>query len=205
MTHHSGFLKIGLTGGIGSGKSTVSQMLGERGAAIIDADAISRTVTASGGSAISKISRTFGHQFITPEGALDRERMRTHVFSTPSAKQAIEAIIHPLVAEETDRLMQLAVDQGRRTLVFDVPLLVESGSRWRRKVDRVLLVDCHIDTQVQRVLNRSHLDEATIRRIIDSQATRSARLAASDWVIYNEGIQLEKLRALVDELPIART
>lgn len=205
MTHHPDFLKIGLTGGIGSGKSTVAQMLGERGAAIVDADAISRTVTACGGSAIEKIMKTFGNEFVTPEGALNRERMRQHIFSTPTAKQALEAIIHPLVTEESDRLMQEAIHQGKRTVVFDVPLLVESGSRWRRKVDRVLLVDCHIDTQVQRVLDRSQLDEGTIRRIIDSQATRSSRLAASDWVIHNEGIQLEKLRALVGELPIAAT
>ena len=203
MTPNSTILKIGLTGGIGSGKSTVSQMLTERGAAVIDADLISRQVTSSAGSAIAPIAKTFGHQFITSEGALDRERMRAHVFSSPSARQQLEAIIHPLVAEETQRLTQDALNRGFRTLVFDVPLLVEAGSRWRKQVDRVLLIDCSIGTQIKRVRNRSQLDENTVRRIIDSQASRQARLAASDWVIHNDGVSLEMLHSLVSKLPLS--
>lgn len=198
-------LRIGLTGGIGSGKSTVGQMLHERGAAVIDADAIARSVTAEHGKAMPAIAQTFGADFITPNGALDRERMRAHVFSHTEAKQALEAIIHPLVAQETQRQAQHAIANGHHTLVFDVPLLVESGARWRAQVDRVLVVDCSEETQIQRVMTRNGWSRETVQAIISAQASRAQKLAAADWVIDNEGISLEALRTRVLSLPIELT
>ncbi len=195
-------LRIGLTGGIGSGKSTVSQMLQERGAAVIDADAIARSVTAAQGSAMTAIAKTFGPDFITADGALDRERMRHHIFSQPQAKQALEAIIHPLVAQETQRQAQEAVSKGHHKLVFDVPLLVEAGERWRTQVDRILVVDCSEETQIQRVMARSGLSRAVVQSIIAAQASRLQKLAAADWVIENDGISLEALYTCVKSLPM---
>jgi dephospho-CoA kinase len=195
-------LRIGLTGGIGSGKSTVGQMLQARGAALIDADAIARSVTAAHGSAIPAIAQTFGPEFITAEGAMDRDRMRAHVFRHPPAKQALEAIIHPLVMQEAQRQAQEAIAKGHQTLVFDVPLLVESGARWRTQVDRVLVVDCLEETQIQRVMARNGLSREVIQSIISAQATRAQKLAAADWVIHNEGLDLEALEAYVKSLPI---
>ena len=198
-------LRIGLTGGIGSGKSTVGQMLQARGAAVIDADAIARQVTAAHGVAMPAIAQTFGPEFITADGALDRERMRVHVFSQPQAKQALEAIIHPLVAQETQRQAQEALAKGHNTLVFDVPLLVEAGARWRTQVDRVVVVDCSEATQSQRVLARNGLSRETVQSIIAAQASRAQKLAAADWVIDNDDISLEDLRAHVESLPIPTT
>ena len=202
MTSNPSPLRIGLTGGIGSGKSTVSQMLQARGAALIDADAIARSVTAAHGSAIPAIAQTFGPEFITAEGAMDRDRMRAHVFRHPPAKQALEAIIHPLVMQEAQRQAQEAIAKGHQTLVFDVPLLVESGARWRTQVDRVLVVDCLEETQIQRVMARNGLSREVIQSIISTQATRAQKLAAADWVIHNEGLDLEALDAYVKSLPI---
>ena len=198
-------LRIGLTGGIGSGKSTVGQMLQERGAAVIDADAIARSVTAAQGLAIPAIAQSFGADFITPDGALDRERMRAHVFSHPEAKKALETIIHPLVAQETQRQAEHAIANGYRTLVFDVPLLVESGARWRAQVDRVLVVDCLEETQIQRVMARNSWKREAVQAVISAQASRAQKLAAADWVIHNDGISLEALRKCVLNLPIEST
>jgi dephospho-CoA kinase len=205
MTSRPNPLRIGLTGGIGSGKSTVGQMLQARGAAVIDADAIARQVTAAHGAAMPAIAQTFGHEFITADGALDRERMRAHVFSQPQAKQALEAIIHPLVAQETQRQAQEALAKGHNTLVFDIPLLVESGARWRTQVDRVLVVDCSEATQIQRVMARNGLSREIVQSIIAAQASRTQKLAAADWVIDNDGISLEALRIEVESLPIPTT
>ena len=205
MTSRSIPLRIGLTGGIGSGKSTVGQMLQARGAAVIDADAIARQVTAAHGAAMPAIAHTFGPDFITADGALDRERMRAHVFSQPQAKQALEAIIHPLIAQETQRQAQEALAKGHSTLVFDVPLLVESGARWRAQVDRVLVVDCSEEIQIQRVMARNGLSRETVQSIIAAQASRAQKLAAADWVIDNDTISLETLRIYVENLPIPTT
>ena len=205
MTSRPTPLRIGLTGGIGSGKSTVAQMLQARGAAVIDADAIARQVTAAHGAAMPAIAHTFGPDFVTADGALDRERMRAYVFSQPQAKQALEAIIHPLVAQETQRQAQEALAKGHNTLVFDVPLLVESGARWRTQVDRVLVVDCSEATQIQRVMARNGLSREIVQSIIAAQASRTQKLAAADWVIDNDGISLEALRIEVESLPIPTT
>jgi dephospho-CoA kinase len=195
-------LRIGLTGGIGSGKSTVSQMLHARGAAVIDADAIARSLTTPHGLAMPAIAHTFGADFITAEGSLDRERMRAHVFSQPEAKQALESLIHPLVTLETQRQAQLATEAGHLTLVFDVPLLVEAGARWRPLVDRILVVDCLPETQIQRVMSRNGLSREAVESIIAAQATRQQKLAAADWVIDNDRISLDELQAQVNRLPI---
>ena len=200
-------LLLGLTGGIGSGKSTVARRLAELGAIVIDADAIARNVTAPGGAAIPAIRTQFGAEFVTPDAALDRDRMRQRVFSDPQAKQQLEAIVHPLVGEETARQTRVALTQHPPAIVFDVPLLVESA-HWRERVDRILVVDCLESTQVQRVVARSGLEAAAVERIIAAQATRDQRRAIADWVLFNEGLSLEQLHAQVDalmeELKLAR-
>jgi dephospho-CoA kinase len=194
--------RIGLTGGIGSGKSTVGKMLMAHGAAVIDADAIARSVTAPHGLAMPAIAQVFGNEFVDVQGALNRDRMRAHVFAHAQAKHTLEAIIHPLVAEETQRQAQLATDAGHHALVFDVPLLIESG-RWRSQVDRVLVIDCLVDTQIQRVMARNAFNRETVEKIIASQASRANRLAAADWVIFNEDLTLDALSELVTALPLS--
>ncbi|MEY4364269.1 MAG: hypothetical protein RLZZ24_1621 [Pseudomonadota bacterium] len=194
-------LRIGLTGGIGSGKSTVGQMLAQRGAALIDADAISRATTGPQGAALDAIAAQFGAEFITPDQGLDRARMRARVFADPLARQQLEAIVHPLVSQETQRQTQQAIDSGHSVLVFDVPLLVESG-RWRAQVDRVLVIDCTADTQIARVTARSQLAREEVQRIMAAQASRLQRLAAADWVIYNDGLSLDQLQEAVQALPM---
>ncbi len=189
VIHH-----IGLTGGIGSGKSTVAGLLAERGAAVIDADAISRSLTAPGGRAMEAIALCFGTDMVTPQGAMDRAAMRNRVFSDPQAKQQLEGIIHPLVGQLTQEQTQQALDSGKTCLVFDVPLLVESGDRWRKKVHHVLVVDCEVATQIARVKQRNALSEAEVQRIIDQQASRNQRLACADSVIYNQGIDITALK-----------
>jgi dephospho-CoA kinase len=186
-------MRVGLTGGIGSGKSTVLEMLAQLGAAVIDADAISRATTAAGGAAIDPIAQRFGSDFITPQGALDRDRMRARAYADPAARRQLEEIIHPLVGQESERQVQAALDSGVPCIVFDVPLLVESG-RWRSRVERVLVVDCSSETQVSRVVARSGLTPEEVRAIIAAQATREQRLAAADYVICNDGLSLEQLR-----------
>jgi dephospho-CoA kinase len=191
-------LRVGLTGGIGSGKSTVLQMLADLGAAPIDADAISRSVTAAGGAAIDAIRQQFGARFVAADGAMDRTLMREHAYVDASARQRLEAIIHPLVAAESERQVQAALDRGSRCIVFDIPLLVESG-RWRRQVDQVMLVDCEVATQIDRVVSRSGLSVPQVQAIIAAQAPRELRLAAADVVICNEALTLDQLRTQVGE------
>ena len=186
-------LRIGLTGGIGSGKSTVLQMLVELGAAAIDADAISRSVTASNGAAIPAIAERFGAEFIAPDAGLDRVRMRAQAYSDPSSRRQLEEIIHPLVGQESARQVQAALAAASTCVVFDIPLLVESG-RWRSQVDRVLVVDCSEATQISRVVARNSMQPAEVRAIIAAQASRALRLAAADIVICNEGLPLDALR-----------
>jgi dephospho-CoA kinase len=186
-------MRIGLTGGIGSGKSTVLQMFSELGAAVIDADAISRGTTAASGAAIAAIAERFGPEFISPDGALDRERMRAHAYADPQARKKLEEIIHPLVGLESARQVDAAVAAGVPCIVFDIPLLVESG-RWRAQVDRVVVIDCSPETQIERVVARSGLKPEEVRAIIAAQARRGDRLAAADVVICNEGLSLGELR-----------
>ena len=188
--------RMGLTGGIGSGKSTVLSMLVRLGATGIDFDAISRSVTVPGGAAIQPIRAAFGPEFITPEGALDRVRMRERAYAQPAARGELEEIIHPLVGAEVARQEAAAVAAAAPCIVYDIPLLVESG-RWRGKLHRVIVVDCEPATQVARVAARSGLAEAEIRAIIAAQTPRKLRLAAADIVICNEGFTLSQLEAQV--------
>jgi len=184
--------RVGLTGGIGSGKSTVAGLLALRGAAVIDADAIAHQLTAPGGAAMAAIARHFGADFVTTQGALDRERMRQFAFANPTARKQLEAIIHPMVAEETGRQAGVARAAGHRCLVFDVPLLVESVT-WRQKVDHVLVVDCRPETQIARVMARNAISRAAVEAIMANQSTRLRRLQAADSVIFNDGLTLEDL------------
>lgn len=186
-------IRLGLTGGIGSGKSTVSQILAQGGAAIIDADAISRSLTAAGGLAMPDIAAEFGSQAVNAQSALNRDYMRQLIFQDPSARQRLEAIIHPLVGQLTQQQAQQAQAAGAKLLVFDVPLLVESG-RWRQQLDYVLVIDCKESTQIARVMARSGLSCEAAQAIIAAQATRAQRRAAADWVICNDGLDLAGLR-----------
>lgn len=191
-------LHLGLTGGIGSGKSTVAKMLVDHGATLIDADAISRATTAAGGAAIASIAAQFGSGTINSDGALNRDAMRQRVFADPGAKQQLEAIIHPLVSCEATRQTQAARLAGCDLLVFDIPLLVESG-RWANQLDKILVVDCEVATQISRVVQRSGWTPAMAENVIGSQATRAQRLAAADLVIYNDGLALVELARQVSQ------
>lgn len=191
--------RIGLTGGIGSGKSTVAQRLADCGASIIDADAISRQLTAYGGQAIAAIAQHFGQRYITPDGAMNRDLMRQLAFDDASARAQLEAIIHPLVRIESLAQTERAIAAGSACLVFDIPLLVESG-RWRQQLDRIVVVDCSEATQVDRVMARSGMSREAVEKIIGGQATRMQRLAVADSSIFNEGLSLEELAILVRQL-----
>ena len=183
-------LRIGLTGGIGSGKSTVAGLLAQLGATVIDTDLIARQLTLPGGAAIEAITAAFGTELIDAAGALNRTRTRALVFTDATAKRRLEAILHPLIGVETERQARAAA--AAPAVVFDVPLLVESG-RWRARVDKVLVVDCREATQIERVVARSGWTPQAAQAVIDSQATRSQRRACADAVIFNDGITLEQL------------
>jgi dephospho-CoA kinase len=174
---------VGLTGGVGSGKSMVADLFAERGASVIDTDLIAHQLTAPGGMAIASIEQTFGPSFIAASGAMDRIRMREAVFSDPAAKKRLEAILHPLIRSETER----AAMQAHGTyLLYVVPLLVESGL-WKERVARVLVIDCPEELQIQRVMQRNDFTEQQVRAIMAAQAPRAVRLAAADDVIVNDG------------------
>ncbi|SRR5450830_25604 len=172
---------IGLTGGIGSGKTTVANLFGALGAAIIDTDAIAHQLTATGGVAIEAIRTGFGDAFIGADGAMDRARMRAHVFATSAERKRLEAILHPLIRNETSRAAACA--QGDY-LIFVVPLLVESP-QWQARTTRVLVVDCAEEIQIARVMQRNGMTRAQVEAIMAAQATRAQRLAAADDVIAN--------------------
>lgn len=176
--------RVGLTGGIGSGKSLVADELARLGAHVIDADAIAHRLTGLRGAAIEDIRARFGAAYIDARGALARDRMRELVFRDADAKRALERILHPRIRAEAEA-MAAAAPASAPYLVFVVPLLVESGT-WRARVDRVLVIDCAIETQVARVMRRSGLEEAAARAIVASQTTRAARLDAADDVLVNE-------------------
>lgn len=192
-------LHIGLTGGIGSGKSTVAGLWVQRGAVLVDTDAIARSLTAPLGAALPEIARTFGADMLGPDGALQRERMRALAFAEPSAKRRLEAILHPLIGDQARLQSQQAAATGARVVVFDVPLLAESG-HWRRRVERVLVVDCTHETQVRRVMARSGWSEDAVLRVIAQQAMRPQRRSIADAVIFNDTLSLQALQDKVDNL-----
>ncbi len=187
----NGLTAIGLTGGIGSGKSTVAQVLVACGAHLVDTDAIARTITQPGGLAIPALEAEFGARMLTPEGALDRDRMRALAFVDAASKARLEAVLHPLIGHEARRQASLAAG---RPVVFDVPLLTES-SHWRARVQRVLVVDCEESTQIERVARRPGWTVQAAERVVAVQASRAARRAIADAVISNEGIGLQQLEA----------
>jgi dephospho-CoA kinase len=186
---------VGLTGGIGSGKSAAAAEFGRLGAAVVDTDAIAHELTEAGGMAIPEIRRLFGTAAIEASGAMDRGKMRARVFADPGAKQALEALLHPLIREESRKRIAAA---RAPYVIHVVPLLVESPD-YRSRVDRVLVIDAPEALQVERVLKRSGLPEAEVRAIVASQATRAQRLAAADDVIENRGT-IDALREQVAAL-----
>ena len=185
---------VGLTGGIGSGKSAAAAEFERLGAAVVDTDAIAHALTAAGGAAIPELQRIFGREAIT-KGALDRDWMRARAFADPAAKKALEALLHPMIREESRRL--IAGARGPY-VIHVVPLLVESPD-YRSRVDRVLVIDAPEALQVERVRSRSGLSEAEVRAIVAAQATRAQRLAAADDLIENRGT-IEALREQVAAL-----
>ncbi|MDZ7891326.1 MAG: dephospho-CoA kinase [Rhodoferax sp.] len=192
-------MRVGLTGGIGSGKSTVAAFLEQCGASVVDADAISRAATAAGGSAIAPISAAFGTDMIDATGALDRVKMRAMVFQDTEARKLLESIIHPLVGAAIEAATREAQSRGARCVVLDIPLLVESA-HWRKRLDKVLVVDCSTETQIRRVMQRNALEVHEVQAVIDSQAPRLTRLAAADCVISNEGLSLLQLEAVTKQM-----
>ncbi len=192
-------VRLGLTGGIGSGKSTVANLLVGLGAGLVDADAISRQLSAAGGLAMSAIAATFGSDFVDASGALERDRMRQLVHTDSSARLRLEAIIHPLVGQETRRQAALLAELACPCIVFDVPLLVESP-HWRRDLDLVLVIDCTAEVQIGRVMARNQLSRSEVEKIIASQASRSLRLTAADSVIFNVGLSLDELAVELQQI-----
>ena len=182
-------LAIGLTGGIGSGKSTVAALLVGCGAVLVDTDAIAHALTAPGGAALPALADEFGADIIGADGSMNRDTMRARVFSDASTKARLQAILHPLIGIEAQRQ---AARAGGRPVVFDVPLLTES-SAWRQRVHRVLVVDCLESTQVQRVMQRSGWAEDQVRVVIAQQASRVARCAIADAVIFNDALSRQAL------------
>ena len=180
-------LVIGLTGGIGSGKSAAADEFARLGATVVDTDAIAHELTGPGGAAIPEVRRQFGGAFVDAGGAMNRKRMRDMVFSDPKEKQRLEALLHPLIRAESARRIDAAfASRSGPYAVHVVPLLIESGG-YRERVARVLVVDCPEELQLTRVRQRSGLPEGEIRRIIASQTKRKTRLAAADDVIDNSG------------------
>jgi dephospho-CoA kinase len=176
---------VGLTGGIGSGKSAVAELFAQRGITVVDTDAIAHALTTSAGAAMAAIRAEFGDAAAGADGALDRAAMRAMVFADPSARKRLEAILHPLIRAESER--QIAdKPAGSAYAILMVPLLIESGD-YRKRVNRIAVVDCAESTQIERVVSRSGLARSEIERILAAQATRAERLAAADDVIDNDG------------------
>jgi dephospho-CoA kinase len=188
--------RIGLTGGIGSGKSTVAALWVARGAMLVDTDAIARTLTAVGGAALPALRREFGEQIINKDGALDRDRMREMAFADSLNRRRLEKHLHPLIGEIAQEQARLAIGP---VVLFDVPLLAES-SLWRGRCDRILVVDCLESTQVARVTQRAGWSPEQVRRVVAQQASRETRRAIGDAVIYNDECSLADLAESVGAL-----
>ena len=190
-------LVVGLTGGIGSGKSAAAEEFGRLGATVVDTDAIAHELTQSGGAAIGEIRRRFGSDYVEPTGAMDRAKMRALVFRDPAAKRKLEQLLHPMIRTESERRITAA---SGPYVIHVVPLLVESAE-YRQRVARVLVVDCPEAVQVERVRRRSSLSEEEVRRIIGAQIKSEVRLTAADDVIDNAGT-LDALHKQVRELHV---
>jgi len=191
------FKRIGLTGGIGSGKSTFGAMLATRGFALIDADAVSRELTGVGGLAIAKVREAFGDSSIALDGSMDRNQMRTLVFSQPEAKARLEAILHPLVRASIAEKITVIKDKGEPLAVLDIPLLVESP-QWQGQLDGIIVVDCSEARQLSRVMARNGWTQAQTQAVMAAQASRQERLAVANWVIDNDNDDLSALQKQAD-------
>lgn len=190
---------IGLTGGIGSGKSAVADLFAALQVPVIDTDAVSHALTAANGAAMPSIRAVFSEYMITPDGALDRGAMRTHVFARPEARKQLEAILHPLIRAEVERRISTENSRNNHSyLILVVPLLVESNI-YRHRVQRIAVVDCSEATQIRRVMTRNGLSQNEVEQILQAQATRAERLAVADDVIENDG-QLAALAPQVTRL-----
>ena len=189
-------LRIGLTGGIGSGKSTVAAMLVRHGAALVDTDAIARRLSGPGGAAMPALTAAFGAMALADDGSLDRNAMRQMAFSDESVRRRLESILHPLIGAEA---RHEADGAGERVIVFDVPLLAAS-SAWRARVDRILVIDCGEATQIERVAARPGWARESARQALAAQSTRAQRRAIADALIVNDAIGLPSLQLEVDAL-----
>ncbi len=187
---------VGLTGGIGSGKSTVAQLFADLGARIIDTDLISHQLTQANGAAIPAIRQTFGAEYVDVQGALDRAKMRELVFADFNAKRRLQDILHPLILAQAKQQATSLSDAPYKLIV--VPLLFE-GTRYRDWLHRVIVVDCPEEMQIERTIQRSHLSESTVRSIMAQQIDRQRRLQLADVVIRNDG-DMETLRDQVKKL-----
>lgn len=177
-------LVVGLTGGIGTGKTRVSDLFASHGLPIIDTDVIAHQLTAPGGTALPALTQVFGNAILDAEGALDRRQMRDRIFSSPQDKARLEQILHPMIFDRVQTSLRSISQPGPVILV--VPLLVESP-RYQSLVDRIAVVDCPEDVQIRRAMTRSSLDETTVRGIMATQATRNQRLRLADDIIDNSG------------------
>jgi dephospho-CoA kinase len=188
---------VGLTGGIGSGKTTVAELFASNGASVVDTDKISHLLTGPNQPALAEIARNFGPQFLASDGSLDRIRMRNLVFADPSARKNLEEILHPMIREETVRQIHNAIAPY---VIVVVPLLIESDS-YKKTMNRILVVDCEPETQIRRVTERSGLNREEVLSIIKTQVSRERRLSEANDIIYNEGT-IESLLAQVKALHI---
>ncbi|MES2236537.1 MAG: dephospho-CoA kinase [Pseudomonadota bacterium] len=190
---------IGLTGGIGSGKSAVADLFAAHRVPVIDTDAVSHVLTAASGAAMPSIRADFGENMVMPDGALDRAAMRAHIFAQPEERKRLEAILHPLIRAEVERRINVENSRNNQSyIILVVPLLIESGT-YRRRVQRIAVVDCSEATQIRRVMARNGLSQNEVERILQAQATRAERLAVADDVIENDG-QLAALTPQVARL-----
>ena len=189
---------IGLTGGIGSGKTAVSTLLSDLGAGIVDADLIAHQLTAPNGKAIPFIAKEFGPDFIAPHGGLDRAKMRALVFEDPPSRIRLEQITHPLIRDEAIRQALELAEKGVPYIVFVVPLLVESAA-WKKLVVHIIVVDCPEEAQIERVMQRSNLSRTQVQGILGAQAGRQERLSCADTIIENDG-HFELLEKKVQDL-----
>ena len=190
--------KIGLTGGIGSGKSAAAAEFEKLGAAIIDSDALAHQITAPGGSAMPAILSQFGEAFVNSDGSLNRSKMREFVFDNPNALKQLEAITHPLIKEAGEKAASLAASQNPSYLIFMIPLLFESN-RWEGRFDKIVTIDCPEEQQIERVMRRNQLTREAVEKIIRAQVPRALRIQHADFVI-NNGSSLEMLKAQVQSV-----
>lgn len=173
---------VGLTGGIGSGKTFIAELFSKLGVIIIDADQIAHTLTKPGGTGLAAVIAHFGDAYLTPQGELDRAKLRTQVFSDKFSRATLEALLHPLIRTAMDEQSQQYA--AAPYLIHVIPLLIESN-HWRTRVHRVLVVDCPETLQIKRVMQRSKLHQAEVEAVMASQASRAQRLAHADDVINN--------------------